>query len=218
MVINALSHAGITSGIANNNPQPALSNVPPAVVYHMVSNLDILQDTRILSIIHTYPLSDSLPGWPTDPPPPGILILTMDEKAEVQQWAKSIISNCRVVPIPKEKFVGAYSIAMDAVAHAISTGTQTRNNSAMVTSSLNSTIIMAPGIFRNFPYSRDSANLWSGFCAFLRLVPPEMLTSNAHHNVDLRRLVTGHLHDTGPRQYFSAFRTIYPNSDKVFVL
>lgn len=201
MVINTLSRAGIMSGAANPNSLCTLSNVPPAVVYHMVCNLDILQDARIISIIHVYPPSDSLPGWPTDPPPPGILILTVDENAEVRRWAKSQLSRCKTVPIPKEKFVGAYSIAMDAIAHAASSRTQidSPHNSAIIVDMLRSTTIMASSSFGSFPYATNPVDLWSGFYAFLRLVPSELLTSSPHHNVDLRRLVTGHLHDTGLR-------------------
>jgi senataxin len=203
LVINALSRAGLTSGTANHNSHVTLSNVPPAVVYHMVCNLDILQDTRILSIIHAYPPSDSLPGWPSDPPPAGILILTVDENAEVRQWAKNQISKCKIVPIPKEKLVGAYSIAMDAVAHAVSSRTQVSNShiSATMADGLGRTLATKAGALGSFSYATDPVDLWSGFSAFLRLVPPELLTSSSHHNTDLRRLVTGHLHDTGPRQY-----------------
>lgn len=201
MIIDALSRAGKTLDTASHDSQFSFSNVPPAVIYHMVSNLDILEDHRILSIIRACPPSDSLPGWPTDPPPPGILILTMDEKVGVQQWAKNIISKCKIVPIPKEKFVGAYSITMDVVAHAVSIGAQVKNNSATIAGPTNNTTIVAPGTFSSFSYSTDPVNLWSGFCSFLRLVPSELLTSSVHRNVDLRRLVTGHLHDTGPRQY-----------------
>jgi senataxin len=201
MVMSALSRAGISSDASSDPPQIPLSNAPSAVVYHMVSNLQILRDSRILSIIRAHAPSDLLPSWPTDPPPAGMLILLVDENPLVRQWAKNQISKCKVVPIPKEKFVGVYTVAMDAVAHAVSAGTQSigLSNSTTSTVTLKNAAIPASSSFST-SYAKDPADLWSGFCAFVRLIPPELLTSGTHHNVDLRRLVTGHLHDTGPRQ------------------
>jgi senataxin len=199
MVVSALSRAGISSGLSNNHSQPTLSNAPSAVVYHMTCNLQILRDPRMLSIIHAYPPSDLLLGWPTDPPPAGLLILLVDENSQVRRWAKIQLSKCKIAPIPMEKFVGAYTVAIDAVAHAVSAGTRGNASSNPVVS-VNNTATEASGLFGTFSYVTDPGDLWSGFCALLRLIPPELLTSSSHHNVDLRRLITGHLHDIGPRQ------------------
>lgn len=194
MVISALSLAGFPSNLPNNDPQLTLSDAPSAVVYHMVCNLEIMQDSRILSLIRDYPPSDLLPGWPIDPPPVGMLMLLVDENPKVRQWAKNQISRCKIVPIPKEKFVGPYQVAMDAIACAVSAGTQ------IVSVDSTNTVIAGGGTFHSFSYATDPTDLWSGFCALLRLIPPELLNSSTLRNVDLRRLVTGHLHDTGPRQ------------------
>jgi senataxin len=131
-----------------------------------------------------------------------MLILLVDENPQVRQWAKNQISKCKIVPIPKQKFVGAYAVTVDLIAHAVSAGTQIigLSNPAIPAIYPNNSAIATSGAFSTFSYATDPANLWSGFCAFLRLVPPELLTSGTSHNVDLRRLVTGHLHDTGPRQ------------------
>lgn len=201
MVVSALSRAGISSDVSNNHSRSTLSNAPSAVVYHMVCNLQILRDPRMLSIIHAHPPSDLLLGWPTDPPPAGLLILLVDENSQVRRWAKTQISKCKITPIPLEKFVGAYTIVIDAVAHAVSAGTHgnASSNPATVVS-IDNTAIETSGLFGTFSYVTDPGDLWSGFCALLRLIPPELLTSSPHHNVDLRHLVTGHLHDIGPRQ------------------
>jgi senataxin len=200
MVISALSRAGITSTISDK-PQLSLSNAPSPIVYHMVCNLQILRDPRILSILHARPPSDLLPGWPTDPPPAGMLILLMDKHAQVRQWAKNQISKCKAVPIPKEKFVGPYTVAIDIIAQAVSaTQINGLSNLTAPVVTFNDTINAIGSSFNAFSYATDPADLWSGFCAFLRLIPPELLTSSTHLNIDLRRVVTGHLHDTGPRQ------------------
>jgi senataxin len=199
MVISALSRAGIVSNVPNDHPQYSLSNAPSAVVYHIVCNLHIMRDPHILSIIHGHPPSDLLPGWPTDPPPAGMLILLVDESPQVRQWAKGQVSKCKIVPIPREKFVGGFAVAIDTISHAVSAYTRIHGfcKPAAVTATLDNTVSAACS---TFSYVSDPVDLWSGFCAFLRLIPPELLTSSSHHNVDLRRLVTGHLHDTGPRQ------------------
>ena len=201
MVISALSRVGITSNVSNNPLQLSLSNAPSPIVYRMVCNLQILRDPRILSIIRACPPSDLLPGWPTDPPPAGMLILLVDHHVRVRQWAKNQISKCKMVPVPKEKFVGPYAIAIDVIAHAVSAGTRTNalSNSATAAVTFNNSV-NTTGLFNAFSYATDPVDLWSGFCAFLRLIPPELLTSSTHLNIDLRRLVTGHLHDNGPRQ------------------
>lgn len=212
MVLATLSRAGISPSMQASEPQITLSSAPPAIVYNMVCNLQILRDPRILSIIRGCSPPDPLPGWPADPPPAGILILMLDEVGEVRHWAKSQALKCKIVPMSRATFTGAYITAMDVIAHAVSAGTRS-------TISLNSappvTLNEADGVFNTFSFASDPVDLWSGFCAFLRLVPPEMLTSSADHNSDLRRVVTGHLHDTGPRQYFLAALICHKRADEV---
>ncbi|KAJ7175856.1 SEN1 N terminal-domain-containing protein [Mycena filopes] len=47
--------------------------------FRIVSNLTILRDHRIMSIIHDAPPTSTIDSWPSDPLPPGILMLLADE-------------------------------------------------------------------------------------------------------------------------------------------
>ena len=196
-VLEALANSGISLHHPDSSRQRTLSDAPSAVVYNMVANLTILKDPRILSFIRSLGPSQPLPGWPTDPLPAGLLILMLDEASNVRRWARNQASRCTIVPIPREKFVGSYQTAVEAVAYALS--------SSNPSSALSSPAFPPPpdsylaSSTSPFSFASDPANLWSGFCAVLRLVPPESLSSSTHQRADLRRIVTSHLHDTGAR-------------------
>ncbi|KAF7365221.1 hypothetical protein MVEN_00393700 [Mycena venus] len=151
-----------------------LSSASPGIGYRIVSNLTILQDPRIMSIIHTDPPTAPIDDWPADPIPPGLLILLMDEEPRVRKWAEKQASRSRVIPIPKEKFSPSHVEALGAVIKALDPVA----------------ISETP-----FSFSRDPHLLWSGFWTILQGLPVEYLQTGI-----IYRAVKGHLHDTGPRK------------------
>ncbi|EGN98396.1 hypothetical protein SERLA73DRAFT_109860 [Serpula lacrymans var. lacrymans S7.3] len=195
MVIDALSRAGVNVQAPSNSH--SLDRVPSTITYRMVSNMHILRDKRVLPLIRSCPPTL---GWPTDPPPPGLFPLMVDESAEVRQWAKNQASKCKNVPILKDHFVPAHEIALDAVAGAFTSNINSResqNGSVnIIPSSLTSSTSSMN--LQSFPYASNASDLWPGFCAILRLIPSDLLVSSSHRNIDLRRIITGHLHDVGP--------------------
>lgn len=203
-VIEALGRAGLSSDVAQSDPKLSLSRVPSAVLYRIVCNLRIMQDEKIMSILHEYAPPDRLTGWPTDPPPAGILVLLMDKDAELRRWTKNQIDLCKVVPIPKDQFFGGYTAVIDAVAHAVSTDI---TKSGEITARSGFSLVKSDHSTGSH-FATDPVNLWAGFCDFIRLIPPDWLVASGQRSIDLRRLVIGHMHDVGPRQYYFAFKWI----------
>ncbi|KAF7346319.1 hypothetical protein MSAN_01859600 [Mycena sanguinolenta] len=147
-----------------------LASASPGIGYRIVSNLTILQDPRILSIIHNEPLA--VPdNWPSDPIAPGLFVLLLDEGLGVREWAEKQVSRSKVKPIAKDKFLPSHVAALDAVLKALDPVS----------------ISETP-----FSFARDPRVLWSGFWTVLNLVPVEYLRTGA-----IYRAVKGHLHDTG---------------------
>jgi senataxin len=107
----------------------------------------------------------------------------MDENLDVRRWAQSIALKCKITPIPLDSFTSPFKAILELVSDAFT---------AKTSESLLNTTASAP-----YAFAQDSASLWAGFLAVLRLVPVELLTSNASVKVDLRRIVIGHLHNIG---------------------
>lgn len=161
-----------------------LSDIHPAVVYRMVCNWTIFSDPQIISAIYASSLTNPLPGWPGDPLPSGMFVLLMSDKSSVRQWAREQAFKCTTVPMSSDLFVGPYLQAIEVVVHALTlSGTSCSQDSALC----------------RFSFARNPSDLWSGFSAVLRHIPVDALTYDTRQRTDLRRIITGHLHDTGPR-------------------
>ncbi|KAG1848713.1 SEN1 N terminal-domain-containing protein [Suillus subalutaceus] len=184
VVVEALVRFGIdlsSSRLASRIPQ----EVPQPVLYHMVSNMRVFRDPRVLPLIRACP---PISTWPLDPPPPGLFVLVMDESSSVRQWAKAQIIKSTQVPMLEHQFVAGHELALQEV---ISVLTLSREGEATMTDSvmLNS-------------FSSDSSELWAGFSQILRHLPTEVLAKSSK-GIGYRRIVTGHLHDIGRREFIS---------------
>ena len=182
MVIQDLADAKVLD-LSSTSGHASLSDVHPAVIYRMVCNWTIFSDPRVLAVIHASSLTKPLSGWPTDPLPAGMLILLMNDNLNVRQWAVSQASKCLAVPISDHLFVGSYFQAVEAITHGL---TATESGLAL----------REP---HPFSFTPDLSSFWSAFSVALRHIPVAALASGTGRHADLRRIVTGHLHDTGPR-------------------
>lgn len=184
-VLDDLGQAGLhpVDSAAHN-----LVDVPPALVYRMVSNWKIFTDPRILIIIRTYTPPGPLETWPLDPLPPGMFVLLMDASANVRQWAKSHASRCQVIPMSSESFIGSYHLALGAIAEALEQEFPPSMSGGIADWSLTIYFALLP------------VDLWAGFLSVLRLIPINPQTAGSPQNVTIRRIVTGHLHDVGSRE------------------
>ncbi|KAI6044781.1 SEN1 N terminal-domain-containing protein [Pisolithus marmoratus] len=199
LVKDALTKAGINSAPAGAD---ALRKLPPAVLYHMVSNLRILRDPTVMNVIRCRPSTSS---WPKDVPPPGFLILLFDESKEVRQWARSFISSCTEVPMPEARFVTGHEITLHAIFNLL-TRAKGEASSSRSTALTVPTVESAPEVLRSVMVTSDPRELWIGYSQVLRLLPNEVLLKT-YNGVDCRRMVIGHLHDVGP-QFMDVLRCL----------
>jgi senataxin len=191
VVLGSLEHAGILS--KQHDALKTLSAAPSSTVYHIVSNLRILQDPRIIAVIRSFPPAVPFPDWPINPLPAGLLILTMDENPDVQAWAKAQASKSQGTPIPIDQFTQPYRIVIEAITEAL-TAARLQDHFNTSLTSLNATVGRI-----EFSFTSKPAEQWAAFSAVLRLIPRELLASSTWRVV-IRPIVTGNLHSIGPGQ------------------
>ena len=152
-----------------------LSDIPPAVLCHVFTNLDVLLDPEILRVVRsTIPASSSI-MLPVDPYPPGLLLLVFDEEQNSRTWARL---HLRVASqLTKDQLCGHYLKVLESVAAVLSN--------------------QPPPL--SFPFSKDPGVLWSGFGLMLRSIPPEYYTTTHGRRLEFNRIVLGRVHDNGPR-------------------
>lgn len=183
-LIEVLERGGFFDGEQQEDKD--LSKISSILVYRIVSNWTTFSDPRIQLVIKNYAPTMALPDWPTDPLPPGMLLLLMHSNAKVRQWAEMHASKCSVVPIHDDQFLGTYLNSLGAIASSFS---MLNNSTASIPNTFNITSV--------------DGDFWNGFASVLRLLPTTRLTLSPTNQVDLRRLVAAHLHDTGSRSFFS---------------
>jgi senataxin len=112
----------------------------------------------------------------------------MDESSAVRQWAKAQIIKSTQAPMLEHQFVAGHELALQAVISALALS---REGEGTTTDSV------IPNSF-----SSDLSELWAGFSQFLRYLPTEVLAKSSE-GIGSRRIVTGHLHDIGRREFIS---------------
>ena len=181
-VIEDLALAGITSSSARTDSH-SLDVAPPAVVYHIFYNPHILRDARISKIVRDRLPVQSIRRWPTDYPPPCLFYLVVDEREDTRKWALEQLGLCKATAMPADRFSVDYRAVLKTITSVVA--------SQAVDSDARSVGVT---------FSRDPAILWSGYSVVLRYVPHEYLRPHKSLDVDVRRVVTSHLHDTGNSQ------------------
>ncbi|KAG2155818.1 SEN1 N terminal-domain-containing protein [Suillus bovinus] len=177
--LSVVVEALVRTGIDLYSSRPACRTPPQPLLYHIVSNMRVFRDPRVLPLIRACP---PISTWPLDPPPPGLFVLVMDESSAVRHWAKAQITKSTQVPMLEHQFVAGHELALQAVTRAL---TLSREGEVTTTDSIISN-----------SFSSDSSELWAGFSQILRHIPTEVLAKSSG-GIGYRRIVTGHLHDIG---------------------
>lgn len=193
---DGLASAGISG--APRIDSSALGGVPPGIIYHTVSNLRVLRDLDVLALVRSRPSTSS---WPMDVPPPGLFVLMFDESQAVRQWAKSFVTACSEIPMAEDHFVTGHQIALRAIFNLIAKTTSQRNPVELPVPSMEGETFPVD----SFSLTSDPNEIWVGFCQVLRRLPTETML-RLYGGADCRRVVTGHLHDRGPRMYIKFSR------------
>lgn len=156
----------------------ASAGVQPATMYRILFNSTIFADSSIQMTLRLG--LGRVDSFPKDVVPPGVLLLLFHQDPVIRQKAQSIASKATVVPIPKEQFVGMYKDVLVSIVDRLSfdalPNPQTR--------------------FPAFEFSPARRDLWQGLQVLLRHVHPDLLKSK-ESSFDIRRVVVGHLHDSG---------------------
>ncbi|CCM01866.1 uncharacterized protein FIBRA_03937 [Fibroporia radiculosa] len=180
-VLAALSEVHIAPSDSRSGFERSLSMAPPAVVYHIFTNLRIMGDPSVVNVLHTFPPNTSITEWPSDCPPPGLFYALLAEQPEVRAWAESQISSYQLTPMPAKGFLREHRAILESVSKVVSTRTTSG----------------AAGGETPFPLVDEANILWSNFLLILRLIPVPFLRPGKSYDLDIRHLVIGHLHDSG---------------------
>lgn len=161
--------------ISASKSSSTLNDIPPAVLCHLLTNLDVFLNPEILKVVHSAIPTSSSMMLPMDPCPPGILLLVFDKDENSRNWARS---HLRVTSqLVKDQLCGDYLRVLESIAAVLSDRQPTLS----------------------FPFSKDHAALWSGFGIVLRSIPSEYYTTAHGLQLEFNRIVLGHLHDNEPR-------------------
>jgi len=161
--------------ISTSKSASTLNDIPPAVLCHVFTNLDVFLNPEILKVIRsTIPSSSSI-LLPVDPCPPGLLLLAFDEDRNSRTWARLHLRASS--QLTKDQLAGHYLQILESVAAVLSDQPTSLS----------------------FPFSKDPAVLWSGFGLMLRSIPPEYYTTTHGRRLEFNRIVLGHVHDNGQR-------------------
>lgn len=171
--------------LSPDSPSPtgkSLSDLPPSVVYLMVSELEFIRNSKIMGIICSHVPKQPITGWSCEAPPAGLFLLLMEKTPEVRAWAASQVALCSRRPMSSERFLPMYSDVLRLCTNAIT----------------------SPGSC-NEPelFSEEPLALWRGYSVMLRFIPQGWLQSSREIQLDVRQVVIGHLSDVGPRKYSS---------------
>lgn len=195
IVLEALAEVQIVPS-TSQNPPPSLSKAPPAIFYHLLSNLHVTQDPRILDILHHSVPAEHVTGWPTDAPPVGLLLLSMVQDKGVRGWAQRQLAMIKNTPMSPDRFLPAYASVLESATRAVSTSVSESSGGEGNN-----------GPCSSFPFAQEHKLLWKGYCTALRHVPKAWLLPSALIAVDIRQTVMSHLSDAGPRKYFCFVRS-----------
>lgn len=166
------------------SPKSSLENAPRTVLYHILSNLRILQDPYVLEIVNQRVPQTLIKEWPIDVPPPGLLLLLVAEKPEVRTWAQLQISLFSTAPVPEKRFSPMHVSVLQGIS------TRIMSDSPAVT---------PDGSAVSLPMTDDATALWAGYLCVLRYTPVPLLNAEKAPHLDVSRIVASHLHDTGNR-------------------
>ncbi|EIW59483.1 uncharacterized protein TRAVEDRAFT_71533 [Trametes versicolor FP-101664 SS1] len=179
--VEALAEKGFVAS-DTGDPSRTLAEAPPAVTFLVLTYLHMLQDSRIVALLHSFCPRAPIKSWPSDIPPPVLLALLFDGTAEVRSWAQKQSTLCEVAPIPTDNFLPAHATVLKAAADSIA-------SSRPLSDSFGSDYKLS--------FVTDIPSRWSSLTTLLRFIPVEHFRSSKSFDLDVRRIVIGHLHDIG---------------------
>jgi ATP-dependent RNA/DNA helicase, senataxin len=185
IVLDAIKSAGISPG-----SKKTFSDLPTAVLYHILSAVPLFESSELLHLIEEHPPAFISLGWPVELPP-GLLLLLFNEKREIRTWAHQQMVGCS--SIDKDKFLGSYELVFQSITAALTSGARTPSLQADVNHTAHRPL-------RKY-FTMSPSALWSGLQSFLRVLPSTLTESENSTGRAFRHAIIGHLHDKGSRAY-----------------
>ncbi|KAH9854663.1 SEN1 N terminal-domain-containing protein [Lenzites betulinus] len=179
--VESLAEKGFLSTGAPD-PSRTLSDAPPAATFLILTYLHMLQDSRIVSLLNVFCPRSPVKVWPVDIPSPTLLALLFNSSPELRQWAQKQSTLCEIAPIPMENFLPSHSTVLKAAVDSIASSRPLGD---------------CFGPDYKLSFVADIPYQWSGLTTLLRFTPVELFRSSKSFDSDIRRIVTGHLHDIG---------------------
>ncbi|KAI0648078.1 SEN1 N terminal-domain-containing protein [Trametes meyenii] len=180
--VEALAEKGFVVGNSSDSGR-TLAQAPLPTVFLAVTYLPMLEDPRIIALLHTFcprtPIDHV--DWPRLPSP-ALLALLFDEVSEVRSWAQKQATLYKTAPISMDTFSPAHLAVLKAATDCIESSRP---------------LSECFGLDYQLSFVTDLPSLWSSFASLLRLVPVELFRSSRAFDLDIRHMVIGHLHDTG---------------------
>lgn len=184
IALDAFISAGVVSG-----SRRSASDAPPAVLYHILISVHLLNEVKILKLLQEHPPCIQASGWPTQIPP-GLLLLLFHESSEIRTWSQQQLSGCH--PLKLDQFTDAHVHVLQSVLTALTSGPYALSLDLDLSSA-------------NFPmmnyFIMTASQLWSGLQVFLLWIPDDILISQHHLFEMFKRTVIAHLHDKADRMF-----------------
>ncbi|KIJ54640.1 hypothetical protein M422DRAFT_220966 [Sphaerobolus stellatus SS14] len=175
--LKAIAEAGVTS-----NPDKGISDIRPAIFYHILAAPYFFEDAELLRTLGEHPPSHkSVITWPNDLPP-GLLLLRFHKLDQIRTWAHHQMRACQ----PIENFSARHERVLRAVIMALISNTVPAPPQENATTDP-----------LHLYFSLPPSALWSGMQDLIRILPRNFATDNNQMFRILCRSVLGHLHDTG---------------------
>lgn len=156
-----------------------LSTITPSVLYLMLSKASAYKNPDIFKLLSFKPFNPTPNGWPTSPPPPGVLLLAVHKDDDIREWA---VERMKAADRNSQKsLTDNHKTALQVVMSKLS--------------STNPEVSLAQEILSIFPFTSSEYDLWAALAYFLPTMTYQEITS-----VGLPHLVMKHLHDNGERE------------------
>lgn len=154
--------------------------MPAPTVYRMICNFQVFRDSRVQSLLSENHPTRIFSDWPNEAVPPAMLVLMMHENPHLRDWAMKQVSRSTSVSITRsDASLLQYGRALEMILLPFASGPEARSEATSI------------------HLVTESATLWSSFHSVVRLLHPVHLTFFTSKGVDVRHVITGHLHDHG---------------------
>ncbi|KZV70184.1 hypothetical protein PENSPDRAFT_607629 [Peniophora sp. CONT] len=173
-----------------DSPAPTLCDAPLPAIFHLASNLSVLQDSSVLSALQKCPTiatngekKQILSDWPSGPPAPGLFYLSLHRDEHIRVFFSGILRLSPSVPMSDNDFVGPYMEVVKMLSRIITTSSSGASGSTSLDPS--------------FPFSVEPVILWDTIRVELQYIPVKYLRSSRESSLDLAHAIVGRLHDDG---------------------